>query len=147
VTYAVFLGSWLALALSACTGLMSLDDYTFTDTDASAAGDRSVADTNASTDTATAPDTSPSADTSVPDSAISCTGFDFDAGVCFPCPPTQTIEFLNACDDATTCVTFDDKIRVPLYEGGSLPTVPPDASGPDVSDAAGIDVSASEGGD
>jgi hypothetical protein len=123
---------------------LSLDGYTFSDADASLA-DRSVADT-ATTDTAS-PDSSPGADTYAPDSAISCTGFDFDAGVCFPCPPTKTIEFLNACDDATTCVAFDDKKRVPLYEGGSLPPVPPDASGPDVSDAAGIDVSASEGGD
>jgi hypothetical protein len=126
---------------------LSLGDYSFTDADASTV-ESSVADTNnVLPDTAVA-DTSPPPDTFVPDAAISCTGFDFDAGACFPCPPTQTIEFLNACDDATTCVAFDDKARVPLYTGGTLPSVPPDAAGPDVSDGAIVDGGdAGEGGD
>ena len=63
-----------------------------------------------------------SPDAGGPDAAAdaSCSGAD----ACYACSPATTIEFLNACTSAQ-CLPFDNTARLPLYNGGNLPPLPP----------------------
>lgn len=45
------------------------------------------------------------------------------ANGCYPCAPKTDAEFLNHCS-GSQCSPFDNAARLPLYNGGKLPTLP-----------------------
>jgi hypothetical protein len=46
-----------------------------------------------------------------------------DGRACFGCTPKTTVDYLNACSDAT-CSPFDDKRLTKLTPDGGLPSLP-----------------------
>lgn len=129
----LLLAGWSAVA---CNEVLGLSDYVFSSPDASS--DVSP-DSSPDASLDASPDVFPDASPGVPEAAIDdarnaadasgalgdATGCDVAlASQCYPCAPTLTVQFLNACTSAT-CVPFDDSTRVThLLADGALPPLP-----------------------
>jgi hypothetical protein len=133
----------VACCAAACSTALGLSDYSFrtnesdggaleagTSIDGSAgAADATERDASAGPDASARADASPSVDAAAdaPADVASC---DVDLTLqCYPCAPTQTVQFLNACTTAT-CVPFDDGTRdTHLLPDGALPPLPVNDAG------------------
>jgi hypothetical protein len=118
----------VAGSAAACSTALGLSDYSFRTNSDGGALDAGTSTDGSAQDAADAKGRDATAATEASASAdaeadvIDC---DVDLTLeCFPCAPTRTAQFLNACTTAM-CVPFDDGTRVThLLPDGALPPLP-----------------------